>query len=131
MVRHRAYLLAGALLLGSCASNDDRVPPAQQRWVAAGEPVTCININQLRRTSVIDDQTIDFIMSGRDRVFRNNLPVRCSGLGFNRGFTHNARAGQLCSMNTITVLEPGRGTGAVCPLGRFQPMVRVPAPATP
>lgn len=130
-IRQALLIVSGTLLLAGCASDPDRVPPSQQRWMAEGEPVTCITVSQIRRSNVVNDQTIDFVMNGRNRVFRNELPMRCSGLGFSRSFTHNGRTGQLCSMNTITVLEPNRRAGAVCGLGRFQPMVQVPTPPAP
>jgi hypothetical protein len=131
MMRQALVLVSALVVLAGCASDPDRVPPSQQRWMAQGEPVTCINISQIRRSNVVDDRTIEFVMNGRNRMFRNELPMRCTGLGFNRGFTHNGRSGQLCSMNTITVLETNRRAGAVCGLGRFQPMVPVPPPLAP
>lgn len=125
-------VLLSAASLAGCASDGDRTPQSQQLWTPQGEAVTCINTNQIRSTHVVDDRTINFVMNGRNRMFRNELPMSCPGLSFNRAFAHNSRTGQLCSMNTITVVQGGGSPrGATCGLGRFQPMVPVEAPATP
>ncbi len=118
--------LAVALLLASCADGGNSTPRSQQVWVPDGEPVTCITLRQIRSTHVVDDRTINFVM-GSNRMFRNELPFACSGLGFSRAFKHNSRTGQLCSMDSITVVNGGRATGARCSLGRFQPMKPAPA----
>jgi hypothetical protein len=91
--------------------------------------VNCITIRNIRSTSVIDDRTIHFIMNGRDRMFRNELPFACTGLGFSRSFAHNSRTSQLCRVDTITVIQGG-SRGMTCALGPFQPMVPV-ASTTP
>lgn len=129
----RIALLFVALALAGCATDPDRVPQSQRTWTPQGEPVSCITTRTIRSTHVVDDQTINFVISN-NRMFRNELPVRCSGLGFNRAFKHNSRSGQLCSANTITVVQGGNMRGPTCGLGRFQPMVPTdtlapPAPA--
>lgn len=121
-------LSAATALLFGCASDDNRTPRSQQLWTPQGEPVSCINRNQIRSTHVIDDRTINFVINNR-RMFRNELRNSCPGLGFSRSFKINSRTSQLCSMDSITVIQGGR-RGATCGLGRFQPMVPVEA-ATP
>ena len=128
---HASMIVIAAVLTG-CASDGDRTPSSQQLWTPQGDPVSCISTNQIRSTHVVDDRTINFVMTGRNRMFRNDLPMSCPGLSFNRAFAHNSRSGQLCSMNTITVVQGGGAPrGATCGLGRFQPMVPVERPATP
>lgn len=122
--------LAAIATLAGCATDSSTTPRSQQLWTPQGEPVSCITTNQIRSTHVVDDRTINFVMTGRDRMFRNELPFACSGLSFNRTFKHNSRTGQLCSVNTITVVDGSGRRGATCGLGRFQPMVPVAA-ATP
>jgi hypothetical protein len=117
--------VTAALGLSACASDPDRVPQSQRTWTPMGDPVSCINLRTVRSTNVPDDRTINFVINN-NRMFRNDLPMACPGLGFNRAFKHNSRSGQLCSANTITVIQPGGGgaqRGATCGLGRFQPMV--------
>jgi hypothetical protein len=94
-----------------------------------GPPVSCISTIQLHTIRVIDDQTIDFEMSGR-RAFRKSVPFPCSGLSFNRSIRHNSQTSQLCSFNTFTVNSAGSGVcGASCRLGPIQPLKRAPVPA--
>ena len=112
------------LILAGCATDSDRVPSAQQRWTPQGDPVNCVTVRSIRSTSVIDDRTIHFVMNGRDRMFRNELPFACTGLGFSRSFAHNSRTSQLCRVDTITVIQGGN-RGMTCALGQFQPMVPV------
>ena len=115
----RLALLSILLVADAAPAADRRIPAA----TPVGEPVTCVPLAQIRETRVRDDRTIDFIMRGRDRVYRNTLPDRCPGLGFEQRFTYATSQSQLCSVDIITVLyaaPPMRG--ASCGLGRFQPV---------
>ena len=118
-----------ALATASCVTDSSQTPRSQQLWTPQGEPVSCIITNQIRSTHVVDDRTIHFSMTGRNRMYRNELPFPCPGLAFSRSFKHNSRTGRLCNVDTITVIQAGR-RGATCGLGRFQPMVPVES-ATP
>jgi hypothetical protein len=124
-MKSHAILLIAATALAACASDPDRLPQSQRTWTPQGDPVSCLTLRNVRSTNVPDDQTINFVINN-NRMFRNDLPARCPGLGFNRAFKHNSRTTQLCSANTITVIQPGVGggqRGPTCALGRFQPMV--------
>jgi hypothetical protein len=124
--RQLALPLAALLLAGCTAGGES--PADQAVWVAKGDPVTCISRSRIRSVRVIDDQTIDFEMNSRQR-YRNELPFRCSGLGFGSTIQHRSRTSQLCSGSTFTVRSPGAApVGPSCALGRFQPLVRVEAP---
>ena len=116
----RAAILILLLLAAAAPAADRRsVPPASP----AGKPQTCIPLTQIRETRVRDDRTIDFIMRGRDRVFRNTLPNACSGLGFEQRFSYATSLSQLCSVDIITVLYNAPVMrGASCGLGQFQPV---------
>lgn len=125
-----AMLLAAGWLAG-CTTDENRTPRAEQRWVADGPEVSCISRNSIRGTNIPDNRTINF-EAGSRRMFANSLPNECPGLSFNRAIKINSRTSQLCSVDSITVITGGGGQrGATCPLGRFQPMVRVDPPATP
>lgn len=122
--------IAGMLALAGCSGSNESAAN-RTVWVADGPPTNCISVQQLRTTRVINDQTIDFEMTG-GRVFRNELPLRCSGLSFNTRIRHNSRTSQLCSLNMVTIDSFGAGrSGSSCQLGRFQPMRRAPAPTAP
>ncbi|WP_017670414.1 hypothetical protein [Blastomonas sp. AAP53] len=102
------------------AAKKSRVPPAE----VVGEPVSCINLSQIRSSEVRDDRTIDFVMSG-GRVYRNELPQQCGSLGFDRAFTYSTSLTQLCNVDIITVLQNvggGFNRGASCGLGEFTPV---------
>lgn len=92
-----------------------------------GEPVNCVNIRNISSTNVVDDKTIDFIMSGR-KTLRNTLPHRCPQLGFERAFTYSTSIAQLCNVDIITVIVQGGGLGrgASCGLGIFIPITTTP-----
>lgn len=103
-----------------------RVPEAE----IVGEPVSCINLSQIRNSQVRDDRTIDFMMNG-GKVYRNELPNQCGGLGFDRSFTYSTSLTQLCNVDIITVLQNvggGLNRGASCGLGRFVPVKLVKPP---
>jgi hypothetical protein len=99
------------------------VPPA----TPAGKPVDCVNLQDIRETRVRDDQTIDFYLSGR-KTYRNTLPYKCSGLGFQQAFSYKTSINRLCSVDLITVIQQGAGPmrGATCGLGKFQPVTGLP-----
>ena len=119
--------LALLLLLAGCANSSDGEPRARQSWVPDGDPVSCISKRQIRSTHVVDDRTINFVMNNR-RMYRNELPFACSGLSFQRAFKTNSRSSQLCSSDSIRVVQPGMTRGGfACSLGRFQPMKPVAA----
>lgn len=125
----RLAILASATLLAACTNSDDQAN--RNVWVQDGPAVNCISVHQIRSMRIINDSTIDFEVN-RNRAFRNNLPFRCSGMSFGRPIQHNSRTSQLCSLNTITVINTGPGpNGPPCQLGQFQPMKRVPAPDAP
>jgi hypothetical protein len=120
MTMRTPVLLATPLLLAACAQGE---PRTAQPMVPAGDPVNCVQTNQIRSTSVLDDQTIDFRMRN-GQVMRNTLPSRCPGLGFSRAFSYRTTVGQLCNVDIITVVNQGGGprTGASCGLGQFTPV---------
>lgn len=45
--------------------------------------------------------------------------------------TDNSRTSQLCSVDTITIIQPGGRPDPRCGSGRFQPMVPAPVKPTP
>ncbi len=104
------------------SANATPIPPP----VATGASVDCVNLQNIRETRVIDDNTIDFIL--RDgKVLRNTLPQGCPQLGFERAFSYQTSISQLCSVDIITVIQQGGGLrrGASCGLGKFTPITPV------
>ena len=89
----------------------------------AGPAVSCIPLVGIRESQVRDDWTIDFRTAG-NRWYRNTLPYRCNGLGFERAFSYATSLSQLCNTDIITVIATGGGGGSrgSCGLGSFQPV---------
>jgi hypothetical protein len=122
-------LAAAVAALGACAAETDRAEEIRApAAVAVGEPVNCIETNQISGTRVHDDRTIDFEMRG-GRLYRNTLPYRCGSLGFQERFAYRTTIGRLCSTDTITVLQSGGVNGPTCGLGQFVPVQLSDGPA--
>lgn len=88
-------------------------------------PENCVQTSRIRRTRIIDDETIVFFMRGRE-TYQNILPLQCAGLKRADRFAYEAQGGRLCSSDTIQVLEdfgPGRLIPTfVCRLGEYYPI---------
>ena len=114
-----------AIVAGPSAARP--LKPEQEAAIRpAGEPKSCIPLNQIRETRVRDDQTIDFYMIG-NKVYRNRLPNSCAELGFEERFSYATSLSELCSTDIITVLrEAPLMRGASCGLGQFSPISGAP-----
>jgi len=125
MTRYRiaiALLGAATLAVAACASETASTADVDAPAVTiAGEPEDCIQTTRIAGTRVHDDYTIDFEMTGGN-VYRNTLTNRCPGLGFEERFGYRVSTGQLCRLDTITVLQSGGTAGATCGLGPFVPV---------
>lgn len=102
----------------SAAGHSPKTPAA----TPIGPAQNCIPLGQISESRVRDDWTIDFRVGSR--WYRNVLPQRCSGLGFQQTFGYATSQAQLCSVDIITVLQTGGGGGprGSCGLGQFQPV---------
>jgi hypothetical protein len=120
-----APLLIGTGLMSFGAQSADTGDQPRSRVPAVevlGEPVNCVTISRIRNTVVHDDYTIDFELPGKE-IYRNTLPNRCPQLGFEERFAYEANVGQLCSIDTIMVIQGGAvGRGPRCALGKFTPV---------
>ena len=90
----------------------------------AGEPVSCIQANQIRDTVRPDDRTIYFRTNG-NRWYRNDLPQSCPRLGgIGTAISYRVTTNQLCSVDIIHIVDTtGSGIGefGACGLGKFTP----------
>jgi hypothetical protein len=84
-----------------------------------GNVERCIGTNRIRRTDVLDSQHILFKMRG-GKKYLNTLSHKCGQLGFYEAFSYEIHGSQLCSVDTITVLNGGAVPGPVCGLGTFE-----------
>ncbi len=99
-------------------------PVPAQRGDDADEPRDCINLREIDRTRVPDEDTILFFMRGGD-VYRNDLPNRCPDLDFDERFMYRVSLNRLCDSDVITVIDDvgfGFMPGASCGLGKFSPI---------
>ncbi|WP_254305787.1 hypothetical protein [Sphingopyxis sp. BSNA05] len=102
-------ILASALAAGSVAFAAERASDDDKYEIREiGEPENCIMRSSIRSTDVIDDQTIDFKMRNGD-IYRNNLPNKCSGLGFEEAFSYKTSTNRLCNVDIIHVLSQTGG----------------------
>ena len=129
-VRTPAFLfVAAALATGSVAFSAEKPAKDDSTEIRMiGEPQNCITRSSIRSTDVVDDQTIDFKMNNGD-IYRNRLPQKCSGLGFEQAFSYKTSTNQLCSVDIIHVLDQTAGrldTRGACGLGQFQQIDKVP-----
>ena len=121
------FLIAPLALLAGCQQDmakDNMVSKAPAVRVV-GEARDCVSIASINSTTVHDDFTIDFKVGSQ--LYRNTLPYRCSGLGFEKAFAYETSLSQLCSTDVIHVLRSTGGMpdrGASCGLGRFVPVER-------
>ena len=72
----RPILTAGLLLACGLTPAFAKTKDKPDPYVPSGTPVDCISISQIRSSSVRDDRTIDFEVSGK-KIYRNSLPNSC------------------------------------------------------
>lgn len=130
MKRMTSILLLSAAALAGCAAQGGERSGSNGRGKdvpavrVVGEPVSCLPLQSIRESRVRDDWTIDFRTSGGG-WYRNTLPNRCSGLGFEKAFSYATSQTQLCNVDIITVFSTAGG-GPVnrgsCGLGAFTPV---------
>ena len=122
-------IIASALAAGSIAFAGEKASGDDKYEIRTiGEPKTCVLRSNIRSTDVIDDQTIDFVMRNGD-IYRNNLPSKCSGLGFEEAFSYKTSTNRLCNVDIIRVLDTTAGrldTRGACGLGKFQQIEKIP-----
>ncbi len=120
-----AIALAGGGLVAGYARDTKSAPPV----TAIGAPVSCVSTTSIRLTRIIDDRTIDFEMAGR-KLYRNTLPYSCPSLKSEDRFSYKPTGSQLCSVDTIRVLNSYGGRlqeGVGCGLGKFQQIEKLKA----
>lgn len=92
-----------------------------------GEPINCVEPRNIRNTNVIDNQTIEFRMTG-GKILRNDLGRKCPGLSKGDPISYTIRGTRLCNVDQFTVLRTTAGrieTRARCGFGKFQEIEKV------
>lgn len=127
----RAIWLAGAfgLAAGVAYAQDDLDDPKEADAVLDRTPEQCLSLSRIRRTRVVDDQTVLFYVRSRE-IYQNILPRDCPGLSSNDRFMYRPFSNRLCDTDTITVLEQFGGRferGMTCRLGAFYRITEIEA----
>ena len=94
--------------------------------LVSGPPEQCVNLSSIDHTSVVDDRNILFYMHG-NKIYRNHLPYKCTGLKINKTFMYRTSLHQLCNVDIITVLDNlgfGYSPANSCGLGLFYPVTK-------
>ena len=113
-----ALAIAAVAAPGGAKDRSSHIPEA----IPTGKAQSCITTSRIRQSHVRNDWVIDFEMNG-GQIYRNTLPFACSNLEFEQSFAYKTSVGELCSVDTITVLHSGgTGAGPTCGLGEFQPV---------
>lgn len=101
------------------SAEDIEEPEELAKYNRTGEFINCIDTHRVRNANVLDNQHIIFEMRG-GRDYLNQLPYRCSQLGFHESFSYTLRGlNKLCNVDFITVIT-STGPGASCGLGKFE-----------
>lgn len=103
----------------------DALPPIQY----LAEPKDCINLRDIDRTRILNNQQILFYLR-RNRIYLNQLPHKCGGLRRNDTLSYRTSLNRLCRLDSITVLNQtgfGFTRGPTCGLGYFQEIDEVTA----
>lgn len=120
----RATGLAVGTLVCAVAAAPITAQDGRDDDAARSDARSCINLREIDRTSVVDNNTILFYGHGQE-VYRNDLPQSCPQLKTEQRFMYRVSINQLCSNDTITVLEDagfGFTPGPTCGLGKFSPI---------
>jgi hypothetical protein len=125
-----SLVFAAFAIAGWADEKDDEAAAKDEVTDAAFDrtPIDCVSVNRIRRTEVIDDQTVLFEMNG-DVYLSNILERDCPGLDREKRFMHETY-GRLCDIDTITVLEQWGNSfrdGFTCRLGKFHPITEIEA----
>ncbi len=108
------------------AAQAEREPhPELLKYKPTGDVQHCINRIRIRRAQVLDDYTILFHMTG-GKIYKNELPYRCFGLGFEKAFGYTLTMSLLCDVDIITVLTIS-GLNTRCALGDFEEVEKIEA----
>ena len=105
------------------ADNGEEGRPAEKP-VDPDMPQTCVQMQRIDHTHIIDDRNILFYMHGK-KIYHNQLPHRCAGLKIAGTFMYRTSLNSLCNVDIITVLRQSGGgfsPGPSCGLGMFKPV---------
>lgn len=127
----RSILIALAALLTAACATVDRHADAEGPLPEG--VVNCVNLRQVERIAIMDDQHILFHLRGGES-YVNHLPGRCPGLRGHDTIMYRTTLNQLCHLDMFTILRNIGGgfmPGATCTLGKFHPATEEEIAAQP
>lgn len=126
-----AAILSLAFAPASAMAEDkkeDKLAKALEKYEKTGKVESCITVNRIDSTKVIDDYNILFIMHGK-KAYLNSLRHRCSRLGFEKSFSYKLHTNRLCNVDLITVFDSSASIqGPSCGLSKFVEYKKKAAP---
>jgi hypothetical protein len=111
-----------ATALGVAVTLSALALPVHKAVAATAELATCVDLNRIDHTHVVDDRNILFYLRGGN-IYLNRLAHAAIGLERNRPFMYRTSIGRICANDLITVLEDwgfGFTPGASSALGKFE-----------
>lgn len=108
-IRPPAIFAAGLALLAAGAAAQEGAPKADD-----GQVGNCIRVSDIRRSRVLDDESVLFDLAGGRRVLMR-LKYSCPQLAFHGYFSYEATLGQLCAELDQIVTRAGNH----CPIADF------------
>jgi hypothetical protein len=127
-------LVFGATSSIAQESTDSLKPANSASAPSSPKTTSCIQLNQIERTEILDDQTMIFHMRG-NKAWKNKLPNKCPRLKFEGRYLFKTSINSICNTDIITVLfQTGGGVsglqeGASCGLGTFEEFKPLPKTA--
>ncbi len=123
-----ALFLAAAIFVAGAAQAIDRSPDAQLARMIAGRvegpPVDCLNLRDIRSSTIIDGIAIVYETSNRT-VYVNRPTAGASSLRWGQTLVTDTHTSQLCSIDVVKLYDTSArmATGFVG-LGKFVPYTR-------
>ena len=107
----------------AAAEKDRPSPERLNEYRATGKMQNCVSRMMIDDIEVLSDYVILFHMKDR-KVFKNELPYRCFGLGREKRFAYTLSSALLCDDNIITIFSIGPITSS-CGLGEFEQLEEI------
>lgn len=92
----------------------------------SGEMHTCVSLQQLRHSRILDNKTILFESVGKT-AYLNEMPFECPQLKSMDAYAHKTSVNSMCSTDLITVIDTtlDQRLGS-CSLGKFERLTEKP-----
>ena len=121
----RRMILATALVLLSVGAMAQTEPSYKDKvlegYIRTGTRETCIPINSIKSTKILDYSNILFYTNGGP-VYLNELPKQCGPLNRCRSITYSTSLSKLCNTDTVDIMDFGSSVPKLgtCGLRQFE-----------